>query len=299
MHSLQHSTFSIQHCMFDHIAIVGFGLVGGSVALAVRESWPSCRVTAVDRPAVVDAAMRLNAADRGGDDVGLADGAQLILLAAPVRQNIRLLSDLAARVRSGAVVTDVGSTKRAMVEAARRLPEHLRFVGGHPLAGAATGGIESARSDLFRGRPWILTPTADADAGDVARLLSLASAVGALPRTMDPVAHDRLMAYLSHLPQLTVSALMNVVGERTGRDGLSLAGTGLRDTTRLASSPAGTWRDVTATNVDAIVAAIDDLLVALQRLKADLTDGQELQRVFESAAAWKCALDESESSGNS
>jgi prephenate dehydrogenase len=285
--------------MFEQIAIVGFGLVGGSVALSVRESWPSCRITAVDRPAVVDAAMRLNAADQGGDDVGLAAGAELILLAAPVRQNINLLRELATRVRAGAIVSDVGSTKRAMVEAARHLPSHLRFVGGHPLAGAATCGIESARADLFRGRPWILTPTADADAGDVARLLGLVSAVGALPRTMDPVAHDRLMAYLSHLPQLTVSALMDVVGERTGRDGLSLAGTGLRDTTRLASSPAGTWRDVTATNVDAIVAAIDDLLVALHRLKADLTDGQELQRVFESAAAWKRTLDESEGSGSS
>ena len=285
--------------MFDQIAIVGFGLIGGSVALAVRESWPSCRITAIDRPAVADLAMRLNAAVKGGDDLALADGAQLIVLAAPVRQNISMLRDLAARVRGGAIVTDVGSTKRAMVDAARHLPARLRFVGGHPLAGAATGGLESARSDLFRGRPWILTPPPDADAADVERLTSFASAVGALPRTMDPVAHDRLMAYLSHLPQLTVSALMQVVGERTGRDGLSLAGTGLRDTTRLASSPAGTWRDVTATNVDAIVAAIDDLTVALQRLKADLTDGQELQRVFESAAAWKRALDDSGSRGES
>jgi prephenate dehydrogenase len=285
--------------MFEQIAIVGFGLIGGSVALAVREAWPSCRITALDGPAVVDLAIRLNAADTGGDDVSLADGAGLILLAAPVRQNISILRDLAARVRGEAVVTDVGSTKRAMVEAARHLPPRLRFVGGHPLAGAATGGLESARPDLFRGRPWILTPRPDADPADVQRLTTLASAVGALPRTMDPVAHDRLMAYLSHLPQLTVSALMHVVGERTGREGLGLAGTGLRDTTRLASSPAGTWRDVTATNVDAIVAAIDDLTVTLQRLRADLTDGRELQRVFESAAAWKRELDASGSRGES
>ena len=123
---------------------------------------------------------------------------------------------------------------------------------------------------------------------------NLASAVGALPRIMDPIAHDRLMAYLSHLPQLTVSALMQVVGERVGREGLSLAGTGLRDTTRLASSPADTWRDVTATNVDALSVALDDLIAALQRLKADLTVGQELQHVFDAAAAWKGMLDNSE-----
>ena len=103
------------------------------------------------------------------------------------------------------------------------------------------------------------------------------------------------MAYVSHLPQLTVSALMHVVGERVGPDGLSLAGTGLRDTTRLASSPADTWRDVTATNGDALSTAIDDLTAALQRLKADLTVGQELTDVFDGAARWKVILDKSES----
>ena len=284
--------------MFHHIAIVGFGLIGGSVALALREAWPTCRLTAIDRAAVVDVAMRQRSADDGGDDLGLAEGADLIVLAAPVRQNISVLGDLPARVRGDVIVTDVGSTKHAIVDAARHLPPRLRFIGGHPLAGAATGGIESARADLFRGRPWILTPAiAGCDGAAVERLSSLASAVGALPRVMDPIAHDRLMAYLSHLPQLTVSALMQVVGERAGREGLSLAGTGLRDTTRLASSPAGTWRDVAATNVDALGAAIDDLIVALQRLKTDLTVGQELQQVFDAAAAWKRTLDDSESGG--
>lgn len=280
------------------IAIVGCGLIGGSVALALREAWPSCRITAIDRAAVVDVALRHRAADRGGEDLALADGADLILLAAPVRQNISVLADLPSRVGGNVIVTDVGSTKRAIVDAARHLPPRFRFIGGHPLAGAATGGIESARADLFRGRPWILTPASDGSHGaEVERLSDLASAVGALPRVMDPIAHDRLMAYLSHLPQLTVSALMQVVGERAGLEGLSLAGSGLRDTTRLASSPAGTWRDVTATNVDAVGAAIDDLIAALKRLKTDLTVGQELQRVFDAAAAWKRTLDDSDSGG--
>jgi prephenate dehydrogenase len=114
---------------------------------------------------------------------------------------------------------------------------------------------------------------------------------------MDPITHDRLMAYLSHLPQLAVSALMKVVGERAGLDGLSLAGTGLRDTTRLASSPAGTWRDVAATNVDALSAAIDDLTAVLKRLKKDLATGQELEQIFDEAAAWKRTLDDSASGG--
>jgi prephenate dehydrogenase len=283
--------------MFHRIAIVGCGLIGGSVALALREAWPASRLTAIDRDAVADTAKRLRVADDGGDDLALADGADLIVLAAPVRQNISVLHDLVRHVRGTAIVTDVGSTKRAIVEAARDLPKRLRFVGGHPLAGAATGGVEAARADLFRGRPWIVTPSTQCDAADVERVTSLASAVGALPRTMDAVAHDRLMAYLSHLPQLAVSALMHVVGERTGSDGLSLAGSGLRDTTRLASSPSGTWRDVTATNADALAAAIDDLTAALERLKTDLAVGQELQRVFDDAAKWKRTLDESESDG--
>jgi prephenate dehydrogenase len=286
--------------VFQQIAIVGCGLIGGSVGLALRAAWPTCRIIAIDRSQVVDTALSRQAADTGGHDLGLASGADLIVLAAPVRQNMDVIRDLVKRVRGKAVVTDVGSTKRAMVEAAQHLPHRLRFIGGHPLAGAATGGIAAARPDLFRGRPWILTPTApDRDAAEVEQLSALAVAVGAVPRIMDPIAHDRLMAYLSHLPQLAVSALMQVVGERVGREGLNLAGTGLRDTTRLASSPADTWRDVTATNVDAVGAAIDDLTVVLQRLRADLTVGQELQQVFDAAAAWKLQLDQSEGGDDS
>ena len=281
--------------MFQQVAIVGCGLIGGSVGLALREVWPTCRITAIDRSSVVDTAIGRKAADTGGPDLGLASGAELIVLAAPVRQNMDVIRDLVKRVRGKAIVTDVGSTKRAMVEAAQQLPHRLRFIGGHPLAGAATGGIAAARPDLFRGRPWIFTPTApDRDTAEMEQLSALAAAVGAVPKIMDPIAHDRLMAYLSHLPQLAVSALMQVVGEQVGREGLNLAGMGLRDTTRLASSPAGTWQDVTATNVDAVGAALDDLTAVLLRLRADLTVGRELQQVFDAAAAWKLQLDQSE-----
>lgn len=278
--------------MFSRIAVVGFGLVGGSVALAVRERFPSARLVAIDRQPVVDLAIRLRAADSGGEALSLANGADLIVLAAPVRQNIAILRDLSRRVPGSALVTDVGSTKRVTVEAAEQLPPRLRFVGGHPLAGAASGGVEAARGDLFRGRPWILTPGAANDPADVDRLSELVSSLGAAPSTMEPQAHDKLMAYLSHLPQLAVSALMQVVGEHAGSEGLAFAGGGLRDTTRLASSPAGTWRDVAATNVDAIRVAIDDLTSALQRLKEDLTVGDELQRVFDAAEQWKRTLED-------
>jgi prephenate dehydrogenase len=283
--------------MFSKVAVVGFGLIGGSVALALRERAPGCQIVAIDRASVLSEALGAHAADSGAEDLGLADGADLILLAAPVRQTIGVLHELPSRVRGHALITDVGSTKRAIVAAAAHLPPRLRFVGGHPLAGAATGGFQSARADLFRGRPWIFTPTSGQQDADVERLTAFVSQFGAVPRAMDAAAHDRLMAYISHLPQLAVSTLMQVVGEHAGRDGLRLAGTGLRDTTRLASSPASTWRDVTATNVDAVGAAIDDLTLALQRLKSDLTDGLELERVFDRAASWKRVLDDAKAGG--
>jgi prephenate dehydrogenase len=278
--------------MFSSIAIAGFGLIGGSLALAVRERWPATRIVAIDRDEVVEAALRTRAADAGGGP-SVAAGAELVVLAAPVRQNIALLGRVAEYAGQQALVTDVGSTKRAVVDTARALPSKLRFIGGHPLAGAATGGLDAARADLFRGKPWILTPDSSDSAADVERLSAFVSALGARPRTMEPEVHDRLMAYLSHLPQLAVSALMEVVGERTGQDGLELAGGGLRDTTRLASSPATTWRDVAATNSDAVGEALDEMIAALQRLRADLASGQELQRVFDSAEKWKRVLDAS------
>jgi prephenate dehydrogenase len=278
--------------MFQRIAIVGCGLIGGSLALALRAAWPSSQIVAIDAAPIADRLRALGVAGRGGAELSLAEGADLIVLAAPVRQNIATLRDLVRQVPGEAIVTDVGSTKRAMVHAARDLPGRLRFVGGHPLAGAATGGLDAARADLFRGRPWILT--ADADRPEVERVSAMVRAVGGQPSVMDPIAHDRIMAYVSHLPQITVSALMHVVGERAGADGLRLAGNGLRDSTRLASSPAATWRDVTATNVDALGAAIDDLIDVLGRLKQDLAAGDDLQQVFTAAASWKKQLDESE-----
>jgi prephenate dehydrogenase len=276
--------------MFERIAIVGVGLIGGSLALAIRERWPRTSVVAIDRPDVVRTAVQRGAATAGGE-LSLAADADLIVLAAPVRQNILILQQLAGRINSDAIVTDVGSTKQAIVDAANALPTHVDFVGGHPLAGAATGGIEAAQADLFQGKPWILTPT-EAESSITVRISDLVSCFGAVPQTMDAVEHDRVMAYLSHLPQLTVSALMHVVGERTQNAGLALAGSGLRDSTRLASSPASTWRDVTATNAEAVAAAIDELTAVLQQLKRDLAIGDDLLRVFDSAAKWKQALDQ-------
>jgi prephenate dehydrogenase len=271
---------------FGRIAIVGFGLIGASIGLAARRRWPSAELVAVDRPDVIQSAMRTHAADIGGGDLALCENADLVILAAPVQTNISILPELVRYASGNAVVTDVGSTKRQIATVGGQLPARLSFVGGHPLAGAATGGLEAARSDLFAGRAWILTPV-DNHQTAVEKLSIFIGGLGAKVHIMTPDAHDSVVAYLSHLPQLTATALMHLVGERTGADGLALAGRGLQDTTRLASSPADIWRDIAATNNDHIGRAIDELVAILLQMKK----GDTLGETFESAAHWKQVLE--------
>jgi prephenate dehydrogenase len=272
---------------FTRLAIVGFGLIGGSIALAARKRWPGTRIVAIDRPDVIASALRSASADSGGDDLSLCAGADLVVLAAPVETNVRILSDLPNRLPGSTVVTDVGSTKRQVAESAGCLPERLQFVGGHPLAGASTGGLSAARSDLFTDHAWILTPAGNRQLA-IERLSRFIEGLGARVHFMTPEAHDDAVAYLSHLPQIVASALMHLVGEKTGVDGLALAGRGLRDTTRLASSPADIWRDIALTNSDNIGSAIDELIQILVRMKSG---SDAIASTFESAAHWKRVLD--------
>jgi prephenate dehydrogenase len=277
--------------VFERIAVVGLGLIGGSITLAARQAWPSALVIGVDRNAVLERAMVLHAVDVASEDPMIISEADLVVLATPVGAILDLLPALSGKMAAAAVVTDVGSTKRAVLEAARSLPPHLPFVGGHPLAGAAAGGIDAARADLFSGRPWLLIAQDNVPAEAAARVSAFVAGLGATPVNLPSAAeHDRLLAFLSHLPQLTASALMAVVGDAIGEDGLELAGRGLLDTTRLASSPAETWKDICRTNEDEIAAALDTLIAALQGLRNDLTDSAAIDRVFSSANRWRDRL---------
>ena len=281
--------------VFSRIGIVGLGLIGGSIALAARQLWPSSLVVAVDNKDVLETAMRLHAIDVAADDLVVLAEVDLVILSAPVRQNLALLGELDEYVRQPAVVTDTGSTKRVMVEAARHLPPRFTFVGGHPLGGAASSGLEHARADLFRNRPWLFTPTSDSASESLDRLKSFAAALGAVPEVVDVETHDRLLAFVSQLPQLTASALMQVVGEAVGERGLALAGRGLVDTTRLASSRAEIWKDIAATNADEVGHALDTLIELLRDLRRDLETGDKLTDVFRQAEYWRRKLAESTS----
>jgi len=276
--------------IFQRVGIVGLGLIGGSIALAARQTWPAGLVIGVDRKDVLERAMILHAIDVAADDPIVLAEADLVILAAPIQQNLELLRELEDNVSGAAVVTDTGSTKRQMVEAAKSLPDRLTFFGGHPLGGAARGGIEHARPDLFAGRPWLFTPSPGHDVQALDKLMSFVSGLGAIPRSVSPEEHDRLLAFISHLPQLTVSALMHVVGQAAGSEGLSLSGRGLQDTTRLASSPADIWKEVSATNADELGAALDALIAVLGELRADLETGQSIEAVFASANSWREVL---------
>ncbi len=259
---------------FRRIAIVGYGLIGGSIAQAASRRWPSTEIVPIDV----------------GGGLGAAGGADLVVLAAPVLANISLLSQLSAHLSPGALVTDTGSTKRTIAAAALRLPS-IAFIGGHPMAGAARGGLAQARADLFDGRPWILTPAASHPEDALERLEQFVQGLGAVPHIMTPDLHDRFVGAVSHLPQLTASALMHVVGTLAGDAGLELAGAGLADTTRLATSPPDIWKDVAATNQDVLRDALDTLIATLAELRDSLDSGRAIDEVFTSACRWREALD--------
>ena len=259
---------------FRNVAVVGRGLIGGSIELALSRLPDPPPVAALDRE----------------DDLSILVQSDLVILAAPVSENIRLLSVIPVYLAAGTLITDTSSTKQRITEAAGALPPHLHFIGGHPIAGAATPGRGAAKADLFDGKPWILTPGAAASTEDVDRLRALVTAIGGRPQVMAAAEHDRLFALTSHLPQLAASALMHVVGERAGVAGLRLAGSGLRDSTRLASSPGTLWRDIVDSNRPNVNSALDELIVALQRIRDDKgTDAVEA--IFSSAAHWKSQLE--------
>jgi prephenate dehydrogenase len=257
---------------FRRIAVIGVGLIGGSVARAAARRWPSVQIVSIDK----------------GDAVARVAGAELVVLAAPVLANIATIGELAPHLARRALVTDVSSTKRLIVAAAGAIPS-IAFIGGHPMAGDVRGGAANARADLFDGRPWILTPGADHTA-ELQRLEAFVAGLGAVPHVMTPDLHDRFVGAVSHLPQLTASALMQVVGDAVGEEGLTLAGRGLADTTRLASSPPDIWQDIAATNADEIAPALDALIDVLQGLRRDLREGERLHDVFVEAARWRASL---------
>ncbi len=277
---------------FGRVLLAGCGLMGGSLGLAIRALFPDTVVEVID-PA---ADPRVRDHFRLVSSPSAAGAADLVVLGAPVLENLRLFDALAPHVGAHTVLTDLGSTKGAILAHARRHPD-VCFVGGHPMAGSTHSGFGHARSGLFVGRPWILTPDVDGGQGvaivgqALARLTQLVVGVGGRPVVMGADEHDRLVAYVSHLPQVVSSTLMSVVGTAVTGDGLQFAGPGLADTTRLAGSAPALWRDILATNADHVGQALAALREALPDATMLAGDARGMQPLLQDGRRWRTAFE--------
>ncbi|MFH1070555.1 MAG: prephenate dehydrogenase/arogenate dehydrogenase family protein [Candidatus Glassbacteria bacterium] len=280
------------------MAVLGVGLIGGSLALAFKRSGLVERVIGVSRAATIEKALELGVIDqgfeRGREQEALPD-ADLVVLGAPVSIIVEQLGWIGRCLKEGATVTDVGSTKRAVVKAAGdNLPETVHFVGGHPMAGAETTGVESADPFLFQNAVYVICPARNADRPAADRYCRLVERIGARVLVTSPENHDRIAATISHLPQIVAVGLMNLAAGFNDEDSdtLKLAAGGFRDLTRIASSPFEMWRDVFATNGDEIRERIDSLIRRLESLR-DIVGSEEMASRFECAARSRALIQKS------
>ena len=262
--------------MIGRLVVVGVGLLGGSVALAARASGAAREIVGVGRDRQrLEGPLRAGLVDRITTDVAAGvDGADCVVLAATVLANERLLESIWARVPAGALLTDVGSTKRRIVTAAERLAagRPLAFLGSHPMAGSEKSGWQVARADLFRGATVIVTPTDATEPRAIKGVSALWEALGARVSALDPETHDRTVAAISHLPHVAAWALVDAVG-RFEPGALAFAARGFKDTTRIAASDPSMWRDVLLDNAPAVRASLGAFRAALDELERLLAAG--------------------------
>ncbi len=268
------------------IAVVGLGLIGGSIALAARRRLDAT-VSGYDAsPHALSAAAERGALDRACDQLGDAVGdAEAVFVAVPVGAIEEAVSEALRDAPPECVVSDVGSTKRAIV-AAHQDP---RFVGGHPLAGAETSGIEHARPDLFTGATWYLTPSASTSGILYERLHRLLRAIGARPAAIDSATHDAILATVSHLPHVLANVLVGQAAAtlEAGDERLPATGPSFRDATRVAGASSAIWTDIYLANRDALAGAISETVERLERVRDQLiaADPRRVTAWNEEAAA--------------
>lgn len=273
---------------FDTVAIVGFGMMGASLALALREAGLAKTVIAVDiRDDHRRTAIAKGLADSAeADPARAAAHADLVVLATPIGRFGDIARAIGPHLKSGAIVTDLGSTKGSVLaDVLPHMPEGVAFVPGHPLAGSEKSGPENAIRGLFRERWAILTPTPETDPDALARLRAMWEALGAMVDIMDAAHHDRVLAIVSHLPHLIAYSIVGTADDledATKQEVIRYSASGFRDFTRLAGSDPEMWRDIFLANKDAI-------LEILQRFQEDLTalqrnirwsEGERLEALF-------------------
>jgi prephenate dehydrogenase len=274
----------------DKLVVIGVGLIGGSVAAALRRTGKVGRIVGVGRGrANIERALELRVIDDATDDIAAAvRDADIVLLAVPVRQNDRVLAQMAGALAAQTLVTDAGSTKMDYVAAVRRLlPSHLsRVIPAHPIAGAELTGVNAASPGLFEDKHVVLTPLPENQAAAVDRIESMWKACGARVSRMSPTHHDRVFSAVSHLPHMLAYALVYMIACRPDAQELfKFAAGGFRDFSRIASSSPETWGDIAMANRDALLADIAGYQKQLAHL-ADLIrseDAEQLGKIFETA----------------
>ncbi len=277
----------------DHpprIAVLGVGLIGGSIGLAARHRL-GAEVAGWDPdPETSSRAVALGAVDRAeGSAAEAVAGAEVVFCAAPVTALPDLVATALETAGPEAVVTDVGSTKHALVAAMADATGSDRFIGGHPLAGAETAGVEGSRQDLFEGARWYLTPTERSQGVLFDRLHGVLAGIGARPMAIDAELHDREMAAISHLPHVLANALVAAAAGSIGSEGdrRPEVGRSFRDATRVAGANPVVWADIFSSNSEAVAAEIDDVVARLEEAAALIRSGDRGR-----IAAWQDAARE-------
>jgi prephenate dehydrogenase len=266
------------------VAIFGVGLIGGSFALAIRKAGFTGRIIGVSSDDTVRAALALHVIDEALPAQQAAAQADLLYLSQPIHKIIDSLAELESQVKPGALITDAGSTKQAIVDRASQVISRAQFLGGHPMAGRERRGVEAAEADLFQGRPYVLTPRSAVELETPAarEFMSWIPKIGSLPVIMSPDQHDRTVAFTSHLPQLASTALAATLAGRAEPQS-GVYGPALPDSTRLALSSFDIWGDILDTNRHQILAALESYIAKLHEFREHL-DRDAMRRHFDAAA---------------
>lgn len=266
------------------VAIVGVGLIGGSFGLALRNAGFQGDIIGVSSPPALDAGLRSGAISTAATLEQAAARADLIYLSQPVDRILQSLEQLGPLVPAHCLITDAGSTKTAIVHKAAECIQTATFLGGHPIAGKEVRGAEAADAELFRNRPYVLTPRNPVQTPASLNFRSWLQRIGADVIEMSAEDHDATLAFTSHLPQLLSSALAAALARQPNPNILRVFGTGLLDMTRLALSPPDLWLSILRTNKLQINAALESMIEVLLEVKISLETG-ELNALLHSGAA--------------
>jgi prephenate dehydrogenase len=271
--------------LFNNVTIIGVGLIGGSLAKVLKEKNLAKEITGAGRSReTLELALRLGVIDHLGQ--GAAHGvenADLVVLASPVSTFEPVMREIAPHLKKGAIVTDVGSVKGALVHRLdAMMPEGTHYVPGHPIAGKEKFGVAESTSSLFTNARCVLTPTKKTDAVALAAVRKIWEAAGARVIEMDPDLHDKIFAAVSHMPHVAAFAMMCAVAELSAGDDsyVNYSGAGFKDFTRIAGSSPEIWRDICLMNRENVISMLDRYLFSLNRFKRELmaNDAQKLEK---------------------